>query len=220
MKSTETGRCVVICAGELAEQTAVRAAVTSKDFVIAADGGYLHAQRLGIHPQLIVGDFDSAPRPDFDGDIEVYPPIKDDTDCMIAVEAGWQRGYREFIILGGTGGRLDHTMANIQTLCWLVEHDAQGIMMDDNHDIRVLGPGRWEFSRFEGYFSTFALLGGHMTVSEEGMYYPLDHHVMTAGVPLGVSNRITAPTAVFTVHSGMALVILYYENDGGTKHVQ
>ena len=202
-------RCVILCAGEISPEAMERAAVRQEDLLIAADGGYLHARRFGLRPQLVVGDFDSAPPPPPGSDVETFPVEKDDTDCMLAAREGIARGCREFVILGGTGGRLDHTLANIQTLAWLWQQGARGKLLDREHDILVLGPGRWEFPRHEGYLSLFAL-GDQTVVSEEGVYYPLERHPLTCSFPLGVSKQITAPRASITVHAGLAICILYY----------
>ena len=213
MKSEkQKSRCVILCAGETHPLAVERAGIGPEDFIIAADGGYLHAKRFGLTPRLIVGDFDSAPPPELAGDVEVFPVEKDDTDCMLAARAGIQRGFREFVILGGTGGRLDHTLANIQTLAWLWEKGGRGLLLDKDHDIRVLGAGRWEFPRHQGYLSVFAL-GDRTVVSEEGVYYPLDHHPLTSTFPLGVSNQITAPLGIVTIHSGLAVCVAWYRRD-------
>lgn len=212
MKDRKSGRCVILCAGETHPRALERAKICPDDFIIAADGGYLHARRFGFTPHLIVGDFDSAPPPQAEGEIETFPAEKDDTDCMLAVREGIRRGCREFIILGGTGGRLDHTLANIQTLAWIWKHGARGVLLDREHDIRVLGEGRWEFPPHKGYLSVLAL-GDRAVVSETGVYYPLDHHPLECTFPLGVSNRVTADPAILTVHSGLTVCIVYYEED-------
>ncbi len=204
------GRCIILCAGETVPRALERAQIGPGDLIIAADGGYLHAQRFGLTPDLIVGDFDSSPPPPGEGEVETFPVEKDDTDCMLAAREGVSRGCREFVILGGTGGRLDHTLANIQTLAWLWEQGARGVLLDREHDIRVLGEGRWEFPPHDGYLSVFAL-GNRAVVSEEGMHYPLDHHPLTCTFPLGVSNQITGDKGVLTVHSGLAVCIVYYK---------
>jgi thiamine pyrophosphokinase len=95
------------------------------DYVIAADAGYNTLKRLGITADLLVGDFDSLGfRPEHPNIVE-HPPEKDDTDMMLAVKEGLRRGSRTFVILGGLGGRLDHTVANIQTLAFLPKQCAR-----------------------------------------------------------------------------------------------
>ena len=118
-----SGRCIMMCAGEY-HPMEIR--VRPDDFVIAVDGGLSGLIRQGIRPDFLLGDFDSL-RP---GDTEIMkryremgessflqlPVEKDDTDTMAAAKLGIEKGYTEFLIYGGLGARLDHTMANIQTL--------------------------------------------------------------------------------------------------------
>ena len=85
------------------------------DRVIACDRGYLHARRMGIQPDLIIGDFDSAPVPEGEVPVERFSSRKDDTDTMLAVKKALSMGSGEILIACAFGGRLDHTVANIQS---------------------------------------------------------------------------------------------------------
>ena len=104
--------CVIFCAAEFNE---LARPVSGDTFVLAADGGLRHTQRLGIAADAVIGDFDSlgfAPE-----GANVFPVEKDDTDAMLAVRLGLARGCGEFLIYGGLDGpRLDHTVANFQVL--------------------------------------------------------------------------------------------------------
>ena len=84
--------------------------------VIAADQGLRHLEAAGIAPDLIVGDFDSLGTVPQGANVIRHPVEKDDTDMMLAVKTGLERGCRTFVLYGGLGGRLDHTYANFQTL--------------------------------------------------------------------------------------------------------
>jgi len=107
------------------------------DFVIAADGGY--AQDFGCQPDAVIGDFDSLGYiPDAEN-VQVYPKQKDDTDMMLAVKLGLEKGYHEFVLLGGVGGRFDHMMANVQTLAYLHAHGAGGVLKSETTDIYLIG---------------------------------------------------------------------------------
>ena len=99
-----------------------------QDFVIAVDGGLRYLAECGIEPDFLMGDFDSLGE-DFADTVAKYrgmgkehflqlPVVKDDTDTMAAARLGIQRGYKEFLMYGAMGGRLDHTIANIQTMVW------------------------------------------------------------------------------------------------------
>ena len=107
--------CILFCAAEF---DALAQPIGEDDFLIAADGGLRHVQALGLTPDAVIGDFDSlgyVPE-----QAVVYPVEKDDTDAMLAVKLGLERGFRRFVIYGGMDGkRLDHTVANFQTLSFL-----------------------------------------------------------------------------------------------------
>ena len=103
------------------------------DLVIAADAGYLNLQKAGIKPDVIIGDFDSAKKPETEAQVEAFPVLKDDTDTMLAIRYGFRSGYNRFEIYGGIGGeRTDHTVANIQSLAYIAEHGGSGTLIGEN----------------------------------------------------------------------------------------
>lgn len=201
-------RCIILGAGEVSPAEAARCQIREDDWVVAADGGYIRARELGLRPHLILGDFDSSPLPAKVGGVPVqtYSAHKDDTDAMLAARAGLERGLTQFILLGGLGGRLDHTLANIQLLVFLKDRGADGLLMDRGHNLRVLREEAWAVNKFEGYLSLLAL-GGDCQVSLSGVEYPLNHHRLTVGYPLGVSNRVTEAQARVEVHRGTLLAV-------------
>ena len=111
------------------------------DFVIAADGGYAALQALGVTADLVVGDFDSLGYVPQAEEVVQHPVMKDDTDMMLAVKLGLDRGYRNFVLTGSVGGRLDHTLANLQTLMYLAQQGARGMLYGEGTVITVLKDG-------------------------------------------------------------------------------
>ncbi|MEG2087070.1 MAG: thiamine diphosphokinase [Angelakisella sp.] len=213
--------CLVVCAGSLHPATLTRWQVRTDGLIIAADGGYLHCRTLGLTPHLIVGDFDSAPRPDSTVETLVFPARKDDTDCMLALREGIARGCNRFTLLGATGGRLDHTLAAIQSLAWLWEQPAtggtapRGVLCDRHTLITLVRPGEPLVLTADGYpclgdcyLSVFALDSVCTGVTLQGVAYPLDNHTLTNSFPLGVSNRVNTPQATVSVATGRLLVLL------------
>jgi len=202
-------RCVILCAGAITPQEIAWAVITPHDYVIAADAGYLHAQNYNIRPNLIVGDFDSSDDPGMlDIPIQRFSSHKDDTDCLLAVRRGLEEGCTRFVILGGLGGRLDHTLANLQTLTFLADHGARGELKGDGAWITLLRQESITLPQQEGYLSVFALGGPCSGVWEQGTEYPLEDATLTPHFPLGVSNHIVAQTATVGVKSGDLLVML------------
>lgn len=202
-------RCVVFCAGNFSGPLEE---FQKDDYILSADGGYAHTERLGITPDLVLGDFDSLGY--VPGDARVFPVEKDDTDAMLAVRAGLDKGCRQFLIYGGLEGpRLDHTVANFQTLQFLADRDAQGFLMGDTQLVTVLRNGTMRFpDDAEGIISIFCMGKDARGVSLSGMQYPLENGTLTAGFPLGVSNHLQGAASV-TVEEG-SLLIIYDRKNG------
>ena len=114
------------------------------DLVIAADAGYENLRQAGIRPDLVVGDFDSLGYVPKGQESVVYPARKDDTDTMLAVRIGLNRGYRRFLLYGALGGRMDHTLANLQCLSFIVDHGGEGYLLGDEM-MTVAGEARLLF---------------------------------------------------------------------------
>lgn len=183
--------------------------------VIAADGGLAHLERRGIAPDLIVGDFDSLGRVPEGPNVIRRPVEKDDTDMLLAVKAGLERGCRRFLLYGGLGGRLDHAYANLQTLAWLAERGCRGWLLGGGMAAAVIQNGCLSFSPGRrGTVSVFCPGGTARGVDLRGLYYPLEDAVLTSGFPLGVSNRFTGDPASVSVREGQLLVL--WEQAEGT----
>ena len=208
------GKCIIFCAAEferLAEP------IRAEDHVIAADGGLRHTEKLGITPDEILGDFDSlgyAPE-----GANVFPVEKDDTDAMLAVRRGLSLGYREFLLYGSLDGpRLDHTVANFQTLQFLCDRGAFGILAGMHTMAAVVKNGTLSFpAGCEGTVSVFCHGSDARGVTLKGLYYPLENGTLTAGFPLGVSNHFTGQLAEISVEDG-SLLVLWEGKNGFPVH--
>ena len=197
--------CWIVGAGDF---DATRFAPAPGDFVIAADGGLKYLDALGVKPDLVLGDFDSLGRVPAGGNVMRYPPEKDDTDMMIAVKEGLCRGFSRFALFGGLGGRLGHTLANIQTLAYLSKHGARGFLCGERETVTTVTDGTVSFSAvYSGYISVFCLDEPARGVTLRGLKYPLDGAVLTASVPLGVSNEFTGIASSVTVEDGTLVIV-------------
>lgn len=180
----------------------------SSILVIAADGGLRRLEAQGIAPDLIVGDFDSLGRVPEGTNIIRHPVEKDDTDMMLAVKMGLARGCDRFLLYGGLGGRLDHTLANLQTLAYLAHHGASGWLLGGGIVVTALRNGTLRFpASCAGTVSVFCNGSEARGVTLRGLYYPLRDAVLTSTFPLGVSNRFTGVPASVTVEDGTLLVL-------------
>ena len=198
------GRCIIFCAADF---QALLEPIGPEDHVIAADGGLRHTEKLGISPDEILGDFDSLGY--IPADSRVFPVEKDDTDAMLAVRRGLQLGYRDFILYGSLDGpRLDHTIANFQTLQFLCDRGAWGYLAGNDYLVTVVKNGTIHFpAGCEGTISVFCLGSDAAGVTLTGLHYPLTNGTLTAGFPLGVSNHFTGEEAEITVEKGSLLVL-------------
>lgn len=182
------------------------------DFLVACDAGYRNVQRLGLVPDLIVGDFDSAPQPPvLHEHTIVLPHVKDDTDTHFAARWLWQQGCCHVTFLGALGGkRLEHTIANLHTALFLAKQGVEVLLADAYSELRILCPGRpLVLERAEWtYLSLFPLDGALTGVQERGVFYPLTDATLTPDYPLGVSNEFTEPQAILSCRSGHGLVVL------------
>ena len=202
-------RCVILSACPV--QPELKRLLRSDDFIIACDAGYRNAARLGLQPDLIVGDFDSAPQPETAQETIVLPHVKDDTDTQYAARWLLEQGYDEITLLGALGGaRLEHTLANLATGLYLAKNGVSVLLADERSELRFLTPGRalvlahhdWKF------LSLFPMEGTLTGVCLRGVYYPLEDAVLTAEYPLGVSNEFTADAACLQCSSGCGIVVL------------
>lgn len=204
-------RCYIVGAADFAP---ARFKPEPGDFVIAADAGILHLDGLGVKPDLILGDFDSLGRvPDFP-DVEVCPVRKDDTDSMIAARRAIGHGCDELLFFGCLGGkRLDHTIANLQTIAWAACEGAAAYLVGDGCCLTALtGGGSLTFdARYRGDFSVFCLGADAEGVTERGLSYSLEGAELTAHFPLGVSNSFTGESAYVSVERG--LLVIYWHDD-------
>lgn len=177
------------------------------DFVIAADGGYTNLQKLGVKPDLLVGDFDSLEAVPESVRIIRLPKEKNDTDTLYAVRLGLEKGYKNFQVYGGIGGRLDHTIANIQTLAFIAEQGGRGFLIGGGYTITVIKNSKITFGDKTGIISVFCVGEKAEGVYLTGLKYPLTNYTMTKSVPIGVSNEFTGAESTVEVKNGMLAVM-------------
>lgn len=201
--------CVIFCAGECGP---LRRPIGSDEPIIAADGGFIHTQHLGLQPQIVLGDFDSlgfVPE-----GAAVFPVEKDDTDSMLAIRQGLAMGCRRFYLYGALDGqRVDHTMANFQALHFLADRGAQGYLIGKHQIVTAISGGAIEFgSECAGHFSVFALGGDAAGVCIRGAKYAMENGTLAANFPLGVSNQFVGQPVHIRVESGVLLLIWNADN--------
>lgn len=194
--------CSIICGspeGALPEKP--------EGLIICADRGLDHALAAGIVPDIAVGDFDSASQLPPPG-VRVIraEPEKDDTDTILACETAISEGCDEIRLYCAMGGRIDHTIANIQTLELLRKRGVNAVMISESARIYLVHEREAVIPAFRGYVSVFSY-GETCIVSEYGMKYGIVRYRLDNAYPLGVSNEVAEKEGRIIVHGGTALVI-------------
>ena len=197
-------KCIIFCAGGF---DALAEAIEKDDLVIAADGGLRHTRVLGITPHIVLGDFDSLG--ETPAGAEVHPVEKDDTDAILAIKKGLTLGCTDFILYGSLDGpRLEHTVANFQALQYLADRGARGTLVGLKQVVTLIQNETIHFpAHFEGYLSVFCHGVDARGVTIKALHYEVENTTLTAGFPLGVSNRFVGKPATVSVEQGSLLLI-------------
>lgn len=202
------GRCVIVGGAEIKTYERVRTYFRPDDFFIFCDCGLRHEAALGVTPDLIVGDFDSHARPETDTETIVLPVRKDDTDTVFAVKEALRRGFAEFLLVGVSGGRMDHTLVNVYLLVMLREAGKQAVLLDDYSEMRMVGAEPVEIPDRFPYYSLVNITGIARGITETGCKFPLRDGEITCGYQYGTSNEVLpGETAVVSVREGQLLLI-------------
>lgn len=204
--------CCIIGAGDITNTTIN---IPDGAFVISADGGYQYLADLGITPDLAMGDFDSLGYVPDNTEIIVFPCAKDYPDMMLAVLEAVKRGYDDILIYGAMGGRLDHTIGNLQMLCAFSQKRIRVKLVDNDVVVTAITDSYMELAaRNKGTVSVFAFACDYADgVSIEGLKYQLTDSILKANEPLGVSNEFIGKSARISVRNG-TLIIIYPSKEG------
>lgn len=184
--------------------------ICEDDYIICADGGYQFAIEQGITPHLVIGDFDSLTTqiPDTIETLRVASE-KDDTDTLLCLKYGIEKRYDEFVIVGGLGGRFDHTIANLQAVSYGYDHGKFVMLADNNNYLTIIGEDTVKVPHMPGYkLSLLAYDTVCANVSVSGVKYPLTNAVLRNSFPLGVSNEFMDDFAKIENKHGKLMVIL------------
>lgn len=196
-------RAVIIGNGSISDYAYIKTRLRDDDYIICADGGLKHIQKLDVNPDVAIGDFDSGEKPD---DIMVYqyPADKDFTDGELAVDYALKSGFDEILLIAMTGTRLDHTITNIFQLA-----KSKGIsLVDDKNEIFVIKDTLELESRKGKTLSIIPVYSDLEGISATGLLYPLENGTLYFGQGRGNSNVITDDKCTISVKRGMGVVII------------
>lgn len=206
-------RCVIIINGEISDYGFCANLIESNDYIIAVDGGARHLRKLNVLPNILIGDFDSISSLENYRQlypkciIEKYDARKDFTDFELAINKVLALGYKEVIILGAIGERIDHLFANVFLLDKLNAHNVKARIVNFKNIIQLVNDGI-DVKGAEGSLVSLIPVTPYIIVKETvGLEYPLKDHRIDFAQSLGISNVIVHKEASITLSLGKALVI-------------
>ncbi|MCA1023327.1 thiamine diphosphokinase [Halobacillus litoralis] len=182
---------------------------------IGADQGAEVLVEAGISPHAAIGDFDSVSERSYQKikeqalELHTYPDEKDETDLELAIKEALNRKAEHIVLLGVTGGRMDHSQANIQLLYPLMEKGIKAVIVDHQNQIEMAASGSHKIEE-DPQYPYLSFLPVTLEVKEltlNGFYYPLSRAHLPFGSTLCISNRLVEDTGTFSFESGILLVI-------------
>lgn len=201
-------RCVIIGGADIGRYDRIRASLRSDDFYICCDSGLKHREGLGIAPDLIVGDFDSHADPHLSTETIVLPCEKDDTDTVFAAKEALSRGFRSFLLIGVTGGRLDHTLGNVSILLMLHARGIPAVALDDYSEMQIISDKPVSVEDRYAFFSLLNISGLARGVTIQNAKYPLLNAEITCEYQYGISNEVLpGQVAEVSVQEGKLLLV-------------
>lgn len=211
-------RCVIVGGAAITDYRNIREYLCYNDYTIYCDSGLRHKDRLGIKPSLIIGDWDSFDDPHLDVETITLPVAKDDTDTVYAIREGMRRGFKDFLLIGCIGARLDHTLVNTYILTTIENNGCHGMIVDDYSEIEVVSshideegavhPGYIEVPDCYPFFSLVALEGEVRGVTIKNAKFEIENAAISPDYQYATSNEpLPGKTAEITVEDGRLLLI-------------
>ena len=211
-------RAVIFANGDLNFPADSLAVVQPTDFVIAANGGTHHCCKLGIIPDLIIGDLDSLEDKDLadleSAGIEIvrYPSRKNFTDLELAMQAAKERGVDDILVLAGLGARWDQSLANVLLAATESMTTVRIRLVDGPQEIQPLrGGAGLQIEGHPGDTVSLIPVGGEAKgITTQGLEYPLNKETLFLGGTRGISNVMLAETAMIYLVEGILLIVLIH----------
>lgn len=206
-------RAIIVSNGSINDYSYYTSKIKPDDYIICADGGIRHLQNMGITPHLWLGDFDSCR---FSELISRYPELskveiitlnkaKDETDTHYACITAINKGYKDIVIWGAFGGRIDHMLSNIHLLEFLKNNNISAKIEDEKNTLQLCD-GLKEFKKTRKYLSILPLTDTTVISKTKGLLYPLNNFTLKREISMGVSNEIVGESASIEFKSGLALI--------------
>jgi thiamine pyrophosphokinase len=201
-------RCVIIGGAEIADYNRIRRCLNGNDFFVCCDSGLKHVEPLQVRPSLIVGDFDSYEKPETETETIVLPREKDDTDTVYAAREALRRGFEDFLLIGVSGGRFDHTFGNVSLLLYLDNAGKTARITDDYSEMEIVSGKTVEIDDSYAFFSLLNISGTAEDITIRGAKYPLSGAEIRSDYQYGISNEvIPGGRAAVSVGKGRLLLV-------------
>lgn len=203
----------IISNGEFNDCDYIKKLINDCDYVICADGGTNIAYKLGIVPNLIVGDLDSANKEIIDHykktgvRIEKYPTEKDETDTQLATLKAVELGSDEIVYIAAIGSRFDHSIANLSLLLYLLKRHVKGMIVNKKNEIYLIDRSLELEGEIGDTVSLIPYSADVKGIYTHGLYYSLSGENMSLEMPYGISNVFVDNKIKIEIDSGLLLVI-------------
>ena len=216
-------RAVVFANGVIQEINLVKPLIEEKDLVVSADGGLRYIRSLSLTPKLVIGDLDSVSQDDIeylnDKNIEVlkFPIEKDQTDLEIALKELIKRGYKDILVIGALGGRIDQTLANLGLMLSLTDDDTRIEFDDGQEHIMLVRNHQTFFGKKGDTVSLIPQCSPAKGITTGGLRYPLNDESLFSGQTRGISNEMIGEKAEINITTGTILSIHTRKIDGSER---
>lgn len=201
-------RCVIVGGADINNYDFIREQLRCDDYVVFCDSGLKHMEKLRVQPSLIVGDFDSHENPHLAVETIVLPCEKNDTDTVYAVKEAVRRGFDNFLLIGGIGGRLDHTLGNVSILLYLDSLGKKGCIIDDHSEMEIVSKEPVSVCEKYSFFSLLNITGCAKGITVTGAKYPLEDAEINCEYQYGISNEVLpGKTAEISIQCGKLLLV-------------
>ena len=200
-------RYVVIGGAKINDYETIKKYLSHDDYFVYCDCGLNHQEKLGFAPDLVIGDFDTHEKPNH-GEIITLSTIKDETDTVYAVQEGIRRGFQDYLLIGTTGGKMDHTLANIYTLLMIRNYGGYGKIIDDYSEIELIISGEQiKIDSSYKFFSILNITNRAKGITITGSKFDIDNSEIKSEYQYGVSNEVLNDEAIVRITDGELLVI-------------
>lgn len=200
-------RALIICAGDNKNSNKLKFFAKNSDYIICADGGYLHAKDNGIIPNIIVGDFDSCSVPTDFSSVVKLPKEKDETDSFYALKFALSKGATDIVLFGGIGDRFDHSYANLCMLNFTLERNIKTVLTDGKTEIYLIDSNISLHKDKGTNISIYSYTDISYNVSCENLKYKLDTYNLSKSDIIGTSNEFLDKKAKISVEIGKLIII-------------